>query len=514
MKKVRKIDSGIERRMCVAAVISTPFLQGVSQIWRPGLIKSPFVNAIMDWTLQYLKEYKKAPCDDINQLFESNSSSMEDVDKTLVESFLQSISNERKRVERMNVDYLLDETSRLLQKTSLQKLHSNLGNALVVGDSNSAADLVRSWNKIEPPAREEVKPLSDHEAIARAFDNTHQSMFSLPGAVGSLINPHAVRGGFITFLGPEKRGKTWWLQEVTFRGLLANCNVAFFNAGDMSPEEMIIRQQTYLTGRSPHEEFCGPLIVPVIDCLRQQNGSCRYPCGKGKKMDVPIDPDTKTIEPIELIRAYQSGMEWTPCPNCKTCPKFKGSLWYKCRPAVKPLTWRQAALASKRFIKAIGGDRLRMASYPTETLTLDMQESVLDRWERKDGWIADIVVTDYLDICIAENTRQDLRHQENEKWAGARRMSLRRHCLYVSASQATAASYDALVIKMGHTGNDKRKNAHVTAMFGLNQTEEEKEAKIQKVNVVLARSRSFSVRAMSTVLQCLEMGRPCLGSYF
>ena len=76
-----------------------------------------------------------------------------------------------------------------------------------------------------------------------------------------------------------------------------------------------------------------------------------------------------------------------------------------------------------------------------------------------------------------------------------------------------AASYDVKVMTAKHFSEDKRKNAHLTGMLGLNQTEEEKKRGIMRPGWVLLREGKFSSYDTVNVLQCLEIGQPILDSW-
>lgn len=511
-KKTIKIDAGIERRMAIGSVVSTPFLQGLSEVWNDKLVEAKFVRLVINWSISYLEKYGKAPGEDITQLFESNSENMEEVDKDLVKEFLYSISEESSRSDKFNADYLLDESSKHLHRMSLRRLHSKIGNALVVGDVESADNALMKWTSTIVPVRTDCLPFTDADRIQSSFEVVDRQLMSFPGPLGKIANRLFVRGGFVTLLGPEKRGKTWWLIEMAFRAMQAKCNVAFFAAGDMSEAQMINRFHIYLAGRNQDPESCKNIAVPVLDCeLWQVGKGCRAIKPEDKLIDRPTEG---RIELKDLWSLYNDKVVWKPCPRCEGCKRRVGSIWWNERKDLDPLTWRQALKNGRRFMKAVGGERLRLSSHPTDSLTVEAIDSKIDYWERKDGWVPDVVIIDYADILSARSRTLEHRHQENEKWTSMRQLSLRRHCLVMTATQANASSYEAWSLRMKHYSNDKRKWAHVTGGLGLNQTDEEKELGVMRVNVILARGIEFLASREAHVLQCLSIGRPCLGSFF
>jgi len=69
---------------------------------------------------------------------------------------------------------------------------------------------------------------------------------------------------------------------------------------------------------------------------------------------------------------------------------------------------------------------------------------------------------------------------------------------------------------MENFSEDKRKYAHVTAMYGLNMDHKgrEKELGILRINEIVIRESDFNNQTQVHVLQNLRRGQPCLTSYW
>jgi hypothetical protein len=140
----------------------------------------------------------------------------------------------------------------------------------------------------------------------------------------------------------------------------------------------------------------------------------------------------------------------------------------------------------------------------------------MDTWEREDNFIADVIVIDYADLLAPDPdiARLEWRNQVNKIWQRLRRLSQERACLVLTATQANARSYDEKkLLTRRNFSEDKRKLAHVTAMFGLNQTGEEKELNVLRVNPIVVREEEYSPSQSITLLQRLQKGRPIAASY-
>ena len=158
--------------------------------------------------------------------------------------------------------------------------------------------------------------------------------------------------------------------------------------------------------------------------------------------------------------------------------------------------------------------RFRISTHANDTLTVSEIRAICDRWERTDGFVPDVIVIDYADLLVAEKSKE-FRHAQNEIWKNLRALSQKRKCLVVTATQADAKSYEKNLLSMSNYSEDKRKFAHVTAMFGLNQDRYSREKKlgIMRINQLVLRSGEFDSTTTVTVLQSLNLGRPFLDSY-
>jgi hypothetical protein len=194
-------------------------------------------------------------------------------------------------------------------------------------------------------------------------------------------------------------------------------------------------------------------------------------------------------------------------------PFFKGSVWYKQHHIKNPLTWREAWRLGKRFLGRTRGRDFKLSVHPSDQLSVSGLKIILDNWEAFEGFVPDVIVVDYADNLAPESRKEEFRHQQNQTWKMLRGLSLERHCLVVTATQASAASYDTVSLSMKHFSEDKRKFAHVTGMFGLNQTAAEKRAGLMRINTIVMRESEFHVDEEVHVAQSLKTGQPMLFSF-
>jgi hypothetical protein len=291
--------------------------------------------------------------------------------------------------------------------------------------------------------------------------------------------------------------------------------VAFFQAGDMTEEEQLVRIGSYLAKKPTRKIDCGDIYIPCQDCIKNQMDMCD---DKLRESDFGVLEDledrTKLTKAL-LIEALQNNPTYKPCFNCVKWQRSKlGSIWFKKIVVKDPLTAREAKQKFRDFfVKA--GRSIKLKSYANYTLTVSEIERVLEVWKRKEKFIPDLILVDYADLLVPE-VRMEFRHQQDNIWRRLRGLSQTWDALLVAPTQSDSGSFKVNRIDMGNFSEDKRKLDHVTAMFGLNQDKDgrEKNIGVMRINKIVLREGDFHPTQEVHVLQQLKIGRPYLGSFY
>ena len=212
---------------------------------------------------------------------------------------------------------------------------------------------------------------------------------------------------------------------------------------------------------------------------------------------------------------WKDNPDYHPCYNCDDwLHRPMGAGWIEKVDTGNPLTVEEAKEAIDAFFIQ-NKRRFKLSTHANGTLTIKEIKALLDVWEREDGFVPDVIAIDYADLLVPE-ARTEFRHQVDEIWRGLRNLSQERHCLVVTATQADARSYEQNRLKVSNFSEDKRKNAHVTAMYGLNQDPKDREKQLgwMRINEIVIREGDFSNSNEVYVLQNLRRGRPFLGSFW
>lgn len=314
---------------------------------------------------------------------------------------------------------------------------------------------------------------------------------------------------------------THWLLEISMRAIRQKSNVAFFQAGDMTESQLLRRICVYIAQKSDKEKYCQERFRPVGDCLLNQLDICTRPdrnCDhgvfEGIDMTSFIQGRTNYVTREVLKTKYEEFPEYEPCDS-NNCQERKSTVWVKRIPKTNPLTAKQA---KKHLTKFFGKYQrhFKVITVPAGTLTVSDIKTYLNNWERYDGFVPDLIAIDYADLLSADDGKvSDFRHRQDHIWKGLRGLSQEKHALVLTATQADADSYKKGRLSISNFSEDKRKLAHVTAQYGLNQdpSGREKELGILRINEIVVREGEFSPNNEVTVLQDLSIARSFLESF-
>jgi hypothetical protein len=514
-----------ERRIITGMIVSKEYLDRIHRFWDSTLLESQELKMIADWCMDYYKKYNRAPDENIESIYLSTLKDgfLSKSEAQYIEQLLADLSDEYGRDTQFNAAYLYDRTMTYLKSRELERFNEEVQALVDQGKVEEAQKLQLSYT---PKIMEDTDlglDLSSKEAlnrVERAFTETNQRVLTYPGALGDMWNEHLIRGGFFTLLGPEKRGKTFLLLELSLRAIRQKANVAFFAAGDMTESQMLRRICVYICQRSDREKYCQERFVPVGDCVFNQLNLCERPdrnCDHGV-FDAELESFFRSQDEflnIENIREkFEENPDYEPCDS-HSCPKRRGSVWIKKVPASSPLSAPEAKKALRKFFRKYRR-RFKLATYPAGILTVSEIRRILNDWEKYDGFVPDLIAIDYADLLSADDGKaNEFRHRQDHIWKSLRALSQERHVLLVTATQADADSYKRGRLSLSNFSEDKRKLAHVTAQYGLNQDPQGREKKIgiMRINEIVVREGEFSPENEVFILQDLSAGRPFLESF-
>ena len=494
------VSSALDRQLIIAAVTSTEFLRDAARIYDPKFMDSGITRVLLTWCIEYYKEYNGAPGRHIEEIFDTEEEFLDEGTSKVLKATLSSVSLQNEESPVLNVPFLIDELEALMRKGNLRCLQEELKRNLEGGNITEAELAVADFRRIEKPKAEWIDPFGDSEEIFSAFHEYQDPLFEFQGALGEMLNSHLVRGGFVAFLGPQKRGKSFWLQEVALRAYRFKRNVAYIQIGDMPKEEVVKRLGARISGRPLLQKDEGVIREPVLDCYRNQCNTCNKEC---RTCRVGIRNEKGELCPYE-----EQPSLYQPCTACKDM--IQPTHWFHEVDIGKQLTWNDAYRIGQRVNKVAYPAQMRLSC--VAEVSMDDIENLLAVWE-DDGFYPDVIVIDYADNIVGKKGLE-FRHTQNDIWKRLRAIALQRKCLVVTATQSDDAGSKAFILSDSNFSEDRRKLSHVTLLLGLNRTDREKEDGLMRINEIIAREGDYLVRRTVTVLQSLKRGRPCIDSYW
>lgn len=426
--------------------------------------RSRWSNIVAGWCLEYFAKYKKAPKHSIESIFHeyaAGTKNHEAVD--LIEKLLAGLSEDYKAIaEEINEDYVIDLASGYFRRIQLERCAQKIESSLEKNDVDAAASAVQGLHVPDFSSASWIDPF-DPEAIKTVMaKKENRELVRFGGALGRFLSPHFERDGFIAFAGPEKRGKSFWLQEVAWKAMIEKRKVLHYTVGDMSQDQILNR---FLVRAARRPFRAGSVGVPVT-----------------------LHKEEKRVR-VEMVRKVHA--------SDMTLKEISRKM--------ERIRMKTASKQSRLKLRCVGASMLSAG---------DIEREVAEFCQ--EGWEPDVVVIDYADLLAPEpsTAKQDYRHQVNETWKILRRIAQNHHLLLVTATQTAATSYNAWTIRKGDFSEDKRKNAHVTGMLGINQAPEEKEQGIYRLNWVFLRNGAWSENQVVWTAGNLEVACPCMISSF
>ncbi len=420
------------------------------------LFRTALANQVLRWVVSYYEQYNEAPCESIRWMVEEEQNNDR---ANSLSSLLEALPPKSEYSPRME-----DKLSNYFDEVSYSKLANSILSRLAQKDTEGCNELLANYKRPTLGVSHGIDPFNNDEALKDVFnDDSYASLLRFndlgPDALEFFGDTFA-RSSFVVFNASEKAGKTTLLLDLAVRAYQEGRSVAYFEAGDMSQRQIFRRLYQRISG-TPRRP--GNYLIP-------DRNFCVLPDEKDDKPSIQIDFTKKYFdEGIDESIARRSTAEW----------------------------FRKYGETGSRF---------KFSAHP-QNLTVPQISTILDEWERADGFIPDFVIIDYADILMPV-IKNDFRHQVNDTFARLRGLSLARKCCLVTATQAKASAFEAEYQTRMALSEDKRKAAYPTAILGLGSTQEERSKQVAKLNFIVRRDDVCDETVHLYLAQCLALCNP------
>ncbi len=503
MKRVKKFDSTEEKNVITGLIVDDSFCMQCLPLAKIEYFKLKYAKPIIKWIKDYYDKYEEAPKKNLETLFDNEKKAINKDLVPIVESFLSNVSTEYETTI-FNTQYQIDQAKNYFKKRKLEILHEKTNRLLKLNKIQEAVELQEMEGDIDTSElSDDYNPLDAIEIKSYFLEEKKRIILNFAGALGRLVGGFE-RNNLIAVTAPEKRGKTWWLQELAFQALIQRNRVAWFSL-EMNKEQTKERFYAQLTGRTKNPP--SHIVFPIFDCLHNQTGECELRCRTNNVNNLLAGLDSGEFPDPDDFPKYNA------CTVCRGKIKsgYRPEVWYAKQNIVEELTLNSTLKKSKNFINLFNRN-IRIKNYPAFSAGSGDIDRDLKNYI-KEGFNPDIVIVDYIDIqrrSQASNEREAI----HKMWRDAKKTASELNCVYVTADQADADARKKNSLDQNNFSDDKRKDGVLDCRIGINQTHSEKERGIQRMNVIYRRMGKANVKREVQVLQCLELGQPCLDSEF
>ena len=452
------------RAIMTAMIFSDDALRLIYPIWANDGFSSKILNLIASWCKKHYDECGAAPKYDILDhynrwaLTRTDGGGEDPVAKQINDCTAEFDS----RRTPFDPQHMKNLAMTQFKRNRVAHLSGLLKQDVENRDFDKAEQRIARFSPMKDEEQEPIDVFQDMEKLKQCTNQSKaEPLITYPQGLGKFFGNSLRKGNLIAFMGPDKSGKSFWLMDIAYRAMVARQRVMYFEAGDMTEEQILIRFHVRNSGIP--ERPCS-YIMPKSFVI---NDNCT---------DVEVD-EVNCASQISYLKAKK-----------------------KCE------------LLAKTRIKSLKS-YLKLSVHANSSLTVTDMRAIIEK-EKKKGWKTDVVVVDYADILCPPPGIELTRDQTNAIWKQLRRMSQELDCLVVTASQSNAKAYKSEILDRSNFSEDKRKLAHVTGMIGINVSNSDREQGLTRLNWINLRDRPFNDRRLCYVAGCLALAKPAIISKF
>ncbi len=451
--KIKKVKISVERQLLIGMIVSTDFLKRVLPILNTKFFDIKQSSIVSDWITDYFSKHSQAPGKDIEDIFYSKAKHLNKGDRKWIEALLDSINKEYQK-KGFNESYILEKTKRFFKSQNLKR---NLSANERLLNKDRVEDAERVWiNSRQIPDSFDMGfdpfSLKSVNAMFEAEESRIKGYFGIP-ALDRMSGPNK-SGWLVMFMGPQKRGKTWTMQQVAVSKVLQGFNTV------------------YITGEGEEPDHALRFWMNIGSLQEKDYGS-------RKKLEFPYFVNKKKSDEVKHRKLS--------------------------RPAINRRNVRQAI----RTFNNIGSGRLIVKVFPMGGFGLKEINNYLDALETYNNFTAENILVDYLGIMSAPPGK-DGRDKYNENAMGLKAIAQERKAILYTGHQGRRETLEALSMGLTDIPEDVRLLGHVDVLVGINQTEVERMMGVIRYALMIHRHRKFSSKFQVKALQQLSAGQVLL----
>ena len=362
---------------------------------------------------------------------------------------------------KMQPQFVMDGLEDFIQKRQLMIAIEQAADLAHNGDLAGAREALASSNI--STAGGEGMWFSDEEAMTSFMDINDEDRFPIGIEEFDRLGVQPARKAMFLLVAPPKRGKSWFLVHVGKTGLQYRKNVLHISLENSAK----LTAQRYLQS---------------MFALKQNESA-----------DVKV---------ARMRRGADSGR----IENIEVESLVKSAGGQPLRSAT--IEHRQAIIKKMRAFKKRA--RLRIEYFPSGTLTMAMLNALLDKLERVDGFVPDLLILDYPDLMALD--RNNLRISLGSLFVSLRGVAGQRNLALVTATQGGKEAAMANTVNATHVSEDYSKIFTADTIVTYSQTPKEKKSGLARLFVAAARASKDGFIVL--ISQAYAIGQFCMDSTF
>jgi len=447
--RFHKVDTSTEKLMLIGMITSDRFMKRIRPIYDPDYLDVGAVKTVAEWVVNYYDKYEKAPQRAIEDIFKRSSRRLGQAEAEWIEDFLTLLNAEYEETG-INEDYLFDQVVGYFKRQKLRKSAERVIDLVSAGKEDQAEDVWHESMVIPGSGDLGVDPF-DPSYITHALDKEEHRVTLTLGikSIDDMVGS-AKSGWLVLFLAPMKRGKTWMMSHMAIRSVVKGLNTVFISL-------------------ETEAEDGAERLWMNIGSLTKEKEELRFPYF--------TNPRTEEVE-YELVKRPQLSLK--------------------------------NILASVKTFRKVARGRLRLKSFPMGSAGIKEIKNYLNLLEVYEGFQPHVIIVDYLGAMKMPRLFGDGDTAYNRNSILLKALAQEKQAIVYSGHQATRDTLKKWSINPEDTSQDIRIFANVDMMFGLNQTTDEMDEGIIRVNVLGHRHRRFTRNKEAKILQQLGAGQVVL----
>jgi len=414
------------------------------------LFSSEIYREVADKCISYYDQYRETPKEHLPDLF---ADVLEGRDEKKSELYGQVIDNLYFLRDTINIEFVLSRLRGFVREQRLKRAITDAARDLQEGAADEAENALTEVLRTKDLAAF-TPGLMLHRNPGQFVTATTKPIDVIPMGIDYLkkIEFGPVRKELLTILAPPNRGKSWALIHIGKYALLNRKRVLHVTL-EMS------------------EQRCAQRYTQALFSIAKRDPDVRY------TLLEELDGAFAGFGEVDLVRPSLAD------------------------PGINKLLAEKVNSIHGRF-------QLVIKQFPTGQLTISGLHAYIDRLERSEGFVPDIILVDYADLMKVDSSR--LRTDIGQIYKDLRGLGVERDTSMVTASQSNRSGEVAKVITLQHLGEDYSKAATSDMILSYNQTAAERRMGIARL--FIAKHRNDEVGNTLMISQAYQMGQFCVGS--